>query len=220
MPWIGRGIQIGGIHTNADWGLVLTSQNIGMPKPKNMMIDIPGGNGSIDLTQALTGGVFYSNRAGQFEFDLLEHPSKWPERLERITALIHGKKHRIILPDDPDWCYNSRLSVSSFKNKNNVGKLVIDADSEPYKLKVSKTIHKIKMENQPVTLSCENARKWVNPEFDVSKSVNVEFEGKSYLLPAGISSYSNIVFKEGENILRFTNAPGAVISVSYQEGAI
>ena len=41
----------GKIHTWRDWGLIPVRIYIPMPEPKVQEIDIPGGDGSIDLTE-------------------------------------------------------------------------------------------------------------------------------------------------------------------------
>ena len=64
------GIKIDDKHTERDWGLRMISMVIPMPEPKTNYIDIPGADGSLDLTQSLTGNVPYNMREGvQFTFD-------------------------------------------------------------------------------------------------------------------------------------------------------
>ena len=49
------------IRTERDWGLKLLSIYIPMPKPKTQLVDIPGGDGSIDLTE-INGRPAYNDQ--------------------------------------------------------------------------------------------------------------------------------------------------------------
>lgn len=56
-------------NTWDDWHLVSTSRPVfNPPAQKVKTIDIPGGDGVIDLSQALTGYPVFQNRTGSFEF--------------------------------------------------------------------------------------------------------------------------------------------------------
>ena len=49
----------------SDWYLVPSSRPvINPPEPKFNTVDIPGANGSIDLTEVVSGDVVYQNRTG------------------------------------------------------------------------------------------------------------------------------------------------------------
>ena len=43
-----------GMASFSDWGLYLTSLTIDAPKPKDIYVEIPNGDGALDLTEALT----------------------------------------------------------------------------------------------------------------------------------------------------------------------
>ena len=60
------------IHTERDWGLKLISIYIPMPDPKTQTVDIPGGDGTIDLTE-INGRPAYEDRDGlELVFDLMD----------------------------------------------------------------------------------------------------------------------------------------------------
>ena len=57
------------INTWDDWHMLPTARPMFTPPDvKTNYIDIPGGNGSLDLTEALTGYPLYSNRTGSLNF--------------------------------------------------------------------------------------------------------------------------------------------------------
>ena len=63
-----RGISINGIHTAKDLHFVMTMQKIETPTVKTYKTDVPGRNGSLDLSEFLTGDIQYNNRQLNFKF--------------------------------------------------------------------------------------------------------------------------------------------------------
>ena len=138
---------------------------ISPPKVKTQIVDIPGANGVLDLTESLTPYPTYENRQGSLEFillkDRLEHYNRyrtihgvskkmahdssamWSVIYSRLLNLIHGRRcQMILLDDDPDWYYEGRLAVNSWKSSND-GKwpiITIDYDFMPYKLSIQDSI--------------------------------------------------------------------------------
>ena len=66
---IETGISFGGIHSFYDLNLILSGSEIPPAKPKTTYVDIPGGDGSVDLTEA-NGEVKYYDRDCKFIFTM------------------------------------------------------------------------------------------------------------------------------------------------------
>ena len=131
-----KGITFGNYHSYNAFQLILAAKTIGTPSPKTETIDIPGGDGVLDLTEFF-GETKYNNRSLSFEFSSMVNPSEFMSLFSRVQNALHGKKMTITLDDDPDWYYIGRISVSEWKADRNIGKLTIDCDCEPYKYRVS-----------------------------------------------------------------------------------
>ena len=134
-----KGIMFGSYHSYRDFQLILGSKTIGTPSPKTETIDIPGGDGVLDLTDFF-GETKYGNRKLSFEFSSMVIPSEFMSLFSRVQNALHGKKMTITLDDDSDWYYIGRISVSEWKADRNIGKLTIDCDCEPYKYKMQETV--------------------------------------------------------------------------------
>ena len=50
------GVTIGEKHTLKDWNLGWTAITLGFPEPKTYEQDVPGADGTLDITEAVTGG--------------------------------------------------------------------------------------------------------------------------------------------------------------------
>lgn len=98
-------------------------------------LDIPGGDGVIDLSQALTGYPVYQNRTGSIEFIVMNDFKPWHMAYSDIMDYLHGQTMRAILEDDPEYFYEGRFTVNAWKSEKDWSRLVIDYDVGPYKWK-------------------------------------------------------------------------------------
>lgn len=129
-----NGVIFNDKHTYRDWGLLMkTRPNISPPKPKLKLIEVPGSDSVIDLTESLTGMVHYEMRTICFEFVMMEDRSRWTSIYSDIMNYLHGKRVRIILDDDPNYCYTGRVSVGDLEPDKKVAVLEMEATVEPYK---------------------------------------------------------------------------------------
>lgn len=121
-------------HTYRDWGLELISVYIPMPATKTYPIDVPGGDGSIDMTEA-NGRAAYSDREGLellFYFIENDRPS-WFHKQSEVATYVHGKKVKLILDDEPDHYYIARLSVNGKRLNPLIGEITMTGTAEPFK---------------------------------------------------------------------------------------
>ena len=129
-------VTIGRKNTYTDWHLVATERpTIAEAAPKKRYIDIPGGNGAIDLTEALTGRASFSNREGSIEFYVLnDYPGyDWAVVYKTIADYLHGERYNISLEDEPGYYYVGRLSINQWKSQKDWSRIVLDYDLEPEK---------------------------------------------------------------------------------------
>ncbi len=70
------------------------------PAQKVKTLDIPGGDGVIDASQALTGYPVYQNRTGSIEFIVMNDFKPWHMAYSDIMDYLHGQTMRAILEDD------------------------------------------------------------------------------------------------------------------------
>ncbi len=122
------------IHTERDWGLKLLSIYIPMPKPKTQLVDIPGGDGSIDLTE-INGRPAYNDRDGiELVFDLMDGDYKtWYLKYSEFADSVHGKRVKMVLDDEPDHYYMVRLELDGKKTNPVYGTITMTGSAEPFK---------------------------------------------------------------------------------------
>ena len=136
-----KGIVFGNLHSYRDLNMILTNKTIGTPAPKTEIIDIPGGDGVLDMTEFF-GEVKYGNRTIEYEFSTAIPYEQFPAFFSRVANALHGQKVEIVDDEDPDSYYIGRLTVSEFQAQRAIGILTIECDCAPYKYHIaSQTVH-------------------------------------------------------------------------------
>lgn len=129
-----QSITFGDKNTWDDWKILPTERPVfAPPKQKTTLIDIPGGNGSLDLSEALTGYPVYNNRTGSFKFRVMNGYKPWNERYSEIMNYLHGKSMTAVLFDEPDYLYRGRFSVDDWKSEDTWSIITIGYSVDPYK---------------------------------------------------------------------------------------
>ena len=128
-------VTFGNKNTYTDWHLVPDSRPVlAMPEPKTMMVEVPGANGVLDLSESLTKYPIYKNREGSFTFHVLNGYEDWHVLYNKIATYLHGKVRTLCLEDDPDFYYVGRYKVKWTSNNDGSGSEVeISYVCEPYK---------------------------------------------------------------------------------------
>lgn len=134
------GVMFGNYHTKRDYGLYLTTRpDTGSPKPKLYSQDIPGADGSLDLTEATTGEVKYSNRTITVKAKRIIDMSEQEALKSQILGDLHGKKLKVILDEDPERYYYGRVTVTFPKKTHDQLYVNFTVDAAPYKLAINET---------------------------------------------------------------------------------
>lgn len=140
-------VFFGSKNTLRDWHLIPEQRPvIAQPEPKTNTVEIPGGQGVLDLSESLTGYPLYNNRSGSMTFKVLSdygsgtHAS-WTERYQEIVNAIHGRTGIMYLEDDPDWYYDGRFKVTwNSSSDSSPDTLQIDYDLDPFKYCQEETV--------------------------------------------------------------------------------
>ena len=126
-------VKFDDIDSREDWGIYLSTKEIGYPTVKTEIADAPGIDGVVDLTEALSNKPHYGNRTITLTFLMLDNRVAWQGILDEIAEALHGQKVKIIGSWDPDFYYYGRCSLDPFKSDRLSGTIVIKCDCEPYK---------------------------------------------------------------------------------------
>ena len=208
-----------GMASFSDWGLYLTSLTIDAPKPKEIYVEIPNGDGALDLTEALTGEVHYESRP--FEAVFAIKPETYSADLVRwLIGYLNGKQRTIRTKEEPGYYLVGRCATSQ-KNDGVLAVLTVKATCQPWKYKNDVTaINTTIGASGTTTLNLMNERKRVIPTITASAAVTIAFNGQTISVNAGTQRLTNIALQYGNNVLTITGAEGTTVLFEYQEGAL
>lgn len=209
-----NGITINGLHCYDDFNLVLARAVISPAAPKTTYIDIPGGDGSLDLTEAL-GEVKYKDRSAEIVFVVLPDDD-FEEKKQEVNDWLNGMNCTIILDADSEYYYLGRCAVSDYDSKLN--QIVVTGILRPYKLARKETKRSFDLTASPKEVKLANSRMAVCPFIECSGNATVEFNGKSFEFDAGTHKVLDIRLVSGNNFL--TISGGGKIIFTYREGVL
>lgn len=191
-------------NTWYDWRLYLTSKDISDPEPNTNYVKLDGMSGTLDLSESLTGEITYTDRTITATFWTDEGSRKDRERLLRtIVAALHGKKIKIVDPDDPDHYFYGRVKIKSKKNLLPYAEFTIEATCEPWRYAISDSVRRVDVNSSTVTdvVIRNNGVKTLCPTITVSNYAEIVYEGIKWELTVGTHKISTIRLRRGVNIV-------------------
>lgn len=208
-----KGIYFDSIHSYENLNLVLSGISTPPAAVKTTYVDIPGGDGSVDLTEAL-GEVKYKDRECAFTFTVFPDED-FEEKKKYISNLLNGKRCKIKLDKDPNYYWDGRCFINEYASDKNLHQIVVGATVAPYKLK-NEVTSVIVPAGESVAETLVNGRKTVVPTITNSDDATIIFEGNTYTLKAGTHTILNIELKYGDNQVTVTST--GQVKFTYQEG--
>lgn len=208
-----NGISFGDIHSYYDLNLVLSKVEIPPARAKSNFVDIPGGDGSVDLTEAL-GEVKYKDRECTFTFTAFPDDD-FEEKKREVSNILNGKRCKIVVDKDPDYYWQGRCFVNKYKSDRLAHTIVIQATVSPYKLYHDMT-KVIVQAGESVVKKLNNARKTAIPTITNDEEATIVFGENTITLEPGTHRNPNIALVEGENVVHVTSS--ANVQFVWQEG--
>lgn len=222
-----KGVRFGDIHSFRDLDLILSPFAIPPAEPKINLLDIPAGDGSLDLTEAL-GEVKYNDR--EFVMKFTVNPLSemtFDEKVTQVANALNGKEFEIYFDRDPKWFWEGRCIVSEHAQNKVIQEITIKAIVRPYKTKETWTQHSCMIQEGEAycITAVENNRKTVVPQISGGQAyIKFAFEDKEYTFENLVTNiYPEIQLKEGTNEFIFyrTRENGQqLINITFREGAL
>ena len=227
-------VTFGSMNSFSDWHLVPESRPvIIMPDVKEVVVEVPGANGILDLSETLSGYPTYKNRLGSLKFHVLNDIEPWQRLYARIAKYLHGKRTTIVLEDDPQYYYQGRTSIIWTSNNDGTWSDVevkydldpykyfyqtsVEEDPETYKdIVINNTAKTIKLANEPSIGSIP-----VVPEFIVTNiaqtGASISFMNTELNIDKTVSLSSNGTKKYNDMVISNISG-GNVCNVTFDGG--
>lgn len=233
---IHQSVSINGIDMLSTYGMALANRHcVQPPVPKTIYQDVPGADGSLDLSTAIAGRIIYERRVITLNFGCGYPMDKWPEVFSEVLRNFHGREGKLIFDDDPMYYYAGRMTVSEYSRARTLGTFTISVNADPYKYELTASDedwlwdsfsfekgvirdYKELEVSGSLSINVPGTQRWVIPEITVSAVMTVSYGGKDYELKQGTNKIYDIVIKEGENVLMFTGT--GTVTISYRGGIL
>lgn len=235
-----NGVTFGEKHSFKDWGLYLKSRPvISPPMAKTNYYDLPGADGQLDLTEALTGDVKYDMRKITCEFVALNARSRWDMIYSDILDYLQGEDLIFFKDEEPCYIYKGRFQVNDWQSDKKSALLVIEGLVEPYKQDryssledwvwdtfrfedgVIREYKDIEIDGE-YSMEIPGARMKVIPTFTVASEdeagLTMTCNGKSYDLVDGANIVPYIEIDKNGVLLEFTGK--GTVSIEYRGGRL
>lgn len=113
------GAKIGNFHTLTDWGLYLKvgSPKISPPETDEYLVQVPGSDTLLNLTNVLDGRPHYKKRTITMELLCTAPKKQWPTIYSNLANAIHGKWLQCKFDDDPGFYWEGLWSVDMSKDR-------------------------------------------------------------------------------------------------------
>ena len=207
------GVRFGAYHTWDDWGIIRKKVTHAAPAVERYTTKVPGRNGLLDMTSAITPEPALDNKTDTYEFFV--RPGNWTEILSEIKTRIHGRTLQVIDDIDPEYYWEGFCEYNEFESDERTGLLVITLDAFPFKLEVHETERKITGSG---TIVCVNDRMPVVPKVVTTAETTIVFGTKSVTLAAGTHLVADLKLTEGKHTMTVTST--GTTTFKYRQGRL
>lgn len=218
-----RETRFGTIYSHQHLHLIQQKVDIQPAEPKLNRVDIPGADGSKDLSELPAGRVVYKDRKITWTFAL--YPGdKWDDKHSQVSNALNGLKCTIHLDTDPDWYYEGRLTVKKYNRDKALRQITVEAVCFPYKLKYALSGGDYNINSIAIPITLSNKKKPAIPSIYASVQAEIRWNEARAVISAG-SWYSSldIELPEGDSVIyvRAVNAnETGYIRIQYREGSL
>lgn len=226
------GVTIDGTSSLTQWGLVLTDEiSIGAAEQKTDLLDIPGGNGQLDQSTALTGGVpvFYNREIG---FTLVFHKAVTGYALTEagydklywaVVAAYHGKDCTFAFPWDTTKYYTGRVAIGPKSGRTGVFTIPFTVDAAPLRYAANLTTVTKSVGTSNTTVTVTNNGYAITPTLTSTRATTITYNGgQTYALTANTETrVPGLVLAHGSNSFTAKATGGtATLTIKYREATM
>jgi hypothetical protein len=203
-------------NTWYDFTFFLTNKVITPPELKTNYVEIDGMSGSLDLSESLTGEITYKDRTISASFC-----TDYGKRADRLkitndfVKAVHGRKIKIIEPDDPKHYFYGRVSVKNIENILPYSTVDIEAVCEPWRYALHESIRTVDVNGSVDVVINNHGIKTLCPDLVIDGKIIITQNNLSVSLSNGSYKISDLKLTRGSNVL--TVSGKGSISFVYRE---
>lgn len=229
-------------HTLDTWNLALGNNNyIGDPEMETTYIKVPGRNGLIDATEAVSGRRVFRKRQLAFELGGKHDRLDWDGVISAFRNNIEGRVCRLTLDNDRSHYWRGRVYIQDFDRFRDLGTFTLAVPmADPYKYSNTSSAEPwlwdpFNFETDMITyigaitvtgsktVTIPHGHMATSPELVLSDLTSAEFtvtaNGVTYPLTVGTNRIPSILVG-GDNDVELEFTGNAKIQIVYRSGSL
>lgn len=216
-----RSLILGTYNTALTGRWTLAGLELSSPTFQTNLVQIPGRDGPLDLSAALTGGVpRYNSRTLKATLENSDGTRQEREaRIREMIAELDGFRKPIWLPDDPDRYLEGRIHVVRDYNDLAHAAVTVTVTCDPWLYNNQETVRTLTATSQAQTeLFVNYGRRTVVPVLDVTGSVRLEYLTNTWTLSEGTYQLPDFALDPGSHQLTYSG--DGVVTITYREAVL
>ena len=210
-----------GSYNTAEYGWTLGQWTLTDPEQKTNYVEKPGGDGSWDLSTALTNGIpRYNNRTLTVPLECSEGTREDREKLiNDMVNTLDGLEWTIVLPDRPDQYLVGRLHVAVNYSDLAHAMVTVTGDVDPWLYSRRESIIELNADITPqVVYVRNNGRKAVVPTLTADGSVVVTYGDIYTSVTEKTSKWAGLLLTPGTHELEYEGT--GTLTITYREAVL
>lgn len=196
--------------------IVLEKVEIETPNAKITKVSIPGRNGDLDMSEALTGYVMYDNRTITVQLGIIG-ANQYVKTNQILMAYV-GNIVKLEFSHISGY-FKGRCTVKSIEQENDAHTtMVLVFDCEPFRYETEKTIKKATLNGQATTIGCPNLQMPVQPTITTTSQTTIRYKTQVLTVEKG-EHLMPFMFAPNGNDIRVLTGTGD-ITITYQRGLL
>lgn len=209
------------IYSFQDLHLIQQRVDIQPAEPKLNLVNIPGADGSKDLSELPGGRLYYKDRKITWIFALFPGDN-WDEKHSQVSNALNGKRCTIHLYSDWDWYYEGRVVVKKYNRDKALRQITVEATCGPYKRRYALSGGDFNITTEIRNITLPNEQLPVVPDIYATVEAEITWNGMTAVISPGTwYSSLDIELAKGVNTIgvRALSEAGT-IRILYREGSL
>lgn len=228
-------------HTFDDWNLYIVNTDcIGNPEQYTNYVEVPGRDGRLDMSEALTGRPVYLGRKLKIQLSSARPKTMWDATVSYFRNHINGRVCKITFDNDMSYFWRGRVHIDDFESVMTKGSFTVNVDAEPYKYSIHQstepwlwnpfnfqtdviTYQGAWTVSGTLTVTIPKGNMPTSPTFVVSdlvgNNISMTCNGKTYSLVSGSNKFLDVLVN-GDSEVELLFSGSAKVQIVYRGGSL